>query len=291
MHEERRSERPTMHDYITRAGLYLAKRGWRKYGQDHQGFYENFFTEKHVHQASYDLRYQMRREAVSQVLADVLRKPGRLVVLDVGCGVADIIGTLPPCACRIAVPYSEADLRLARLGGNTDVAMVRAAAETLPFADGSVDVVICLEVIEHLPNDRLALRELSRILRRGGLLILSAPAHYYFVDYLELIGHYRHYKRSQLVRLLNEVHLRVVRYIDRQSHIDRLHYYPYMMLQGIHQVLCRSGLQNDSMYARPLIGSIYSRLSRMLRRLERDRTQNALGRDESSTFVAAEKTI
>jgi SAM-dependent methyltransferase len=49
-------------------------------------------------------------------------------------------------------------------------------ARLLPVADGSVDVVLCTQVIEHIPEPVPVLREIFRVLRSGGTLILSVPA-------------------------------------------------------------------------------------------------------------------
>lgn len=45
----------------------------------------------------------------------------------------------------------------------------------IPSPDGSFDVVLCTEVFEHLPEPILAIREFRRLLKEGGLLILTAP--------------------------------------------------------------------------------------------------------------------
>lgn len=47
--------------------------------------------------------------------------------------------------------------------------------QALPFADASYDIVYASHVLEHVPDDRAALREISRILRPGGLAILPVP--------------------------------------------------------------------------------------------------------------------
>jgi hypothetical protein len=47
--------------------------------------------------------------------------------------------------------------------------------QAMTFADRSLDLIICHNVIEHVPNDRAALSELFRVLRPGGVAILSAP--------------------------------------------------------------------------------------------------------------------
>lgn len=45
----------------------------------------------------------------------------------------------------------------------------------LPFPDKEFDFVFCTEVLEHIPNDALAFHELSRVLRPGGLVLISTP--------------------------------------------------------------------------------------------------------------------
>lgn len=45
----------------------------------------------------------------------------------------------------------------------------------LPFSDGEFDFVFCTEVLEHITDDARAFREISRVLRPGGLVLLSTP--------------------------------------------------------------------------------------------------------------------
>jgi O-antigen biosynthesis protein len=52
---------------------------------------------------------------------------------------------------------------------------VNADVQALPFADGSFDMVLCSHVLEHVRDDRLALRELRRVLRRGGRGLVLVP--------------------------------------------------------------------------------------------------------------------
>jgi SAM-dependent methyltransferase len=53
--------------------------------------------------------------------------------------------------------------------------VVRGSAYQLPFPDGTFDKIIAAEVLEHLPNDLLAMSELTRVLRPGGYLAVSVP--------------------------------------------------------------------------------------------------------------------
>jgi SAM-dependent methyltransferase len=53
--------------------------------------------------------------------------------------------------------------------------VVRGSAENLPFREGFFDLITAFDVLEHLENPRHALFELSRIIRRDGLFVVSLP--------------------------------------------------------------------------------------------------------------------
>ena len=113
--------------------------------------------------------------------------------------------------------------------------IVYAAGEGLPFPDGSFDLILSHEVLEHVADDRQAVDEMSRLLRPGGRLVLFVPnrgypfethgiywrGRYHFgniplVNYLprawrdRLAPHVRVYSRSDLERLFAGLPLRVV---------------------------------------------------------------------------------
>ncbi len=80
----------------------------------------------------------------------------------------------------------------------------------LPFEDASFDLVICSEVLEHIPDEKTAVREIIRVLKPGGTLVVSVPR--YFPERIcwalsdayhqTANGHIRIYRKQQLVRLL-----------------------------------------------------------------------------------------
>ena len=69
----------------------------------------------------------------------------------------------------------------------------------MPFADASFDLVTCLDVIEHTPDDRRTLRELRRVTRPGGTLVVTVPAYQALWSAHDVVnGHYRRYRRPEL---------------------------------------------------------------------------------------------
>ena len=96
---------------------------------------------------------------------------GRL--LGHGLSVLDIGGRLQPYRPLLGTrtkSYVAVDLQI------TPLVNVGAAAEALPFRDAQFDFVICTQVFEYLPDPGLATAEIKRVLRKGGILFLSAPS-------------------------------------------------------------------------------------------------------------------
>jgi len=87
--------------------------------------------------------------------------------------VLDIGGRLQPYRPLLGARtkcYVAVDLQM------TPLVNVGAAAEALPFRDEQFDFVICTQVFEYLPDPGMAVGEIQRVLRKGGVLFLSAPA-------------------------------------------------------------------------------------------------------------------
>ncbi len=141
-------------------------------------------------------------DIVLAVLAPVLRAmttPARpLRVLDVGCGPGNTLRRLAPFGRTFGAEYSEVGLSVARRRGLQR--LVAADSVRLPFSPGTMDCVLALDVIEHVQDDVAALREAHRLLRPGGVLLVSVPAFMsLWRSHDELYGHHRRYSKARLL--------------------------------------------------------------------------------------------
>jgi SAM-dependent methyltransferase len=92
-------------------------------------------------------------------------------ILEAGCGTGRILGRLAPLAQRAV----GVDLSRGMLAGSRarDLRVVQADLGALPFPDGAFDLVCSFKVLAHVSHLDLALRELKRVVRPGGTLILE----------------------------------------------------------------------------------------------------------------------
>lgn len=114
---------------------------------------------------------QARRFRMIVAWAGPERLQGR--VLDNGCGVGMYLHRLAWWA-RLAVGL-EYDFSRAREAVTSLSPVVQAAGEALPFPSNTFDLVLSHEVIEHVHDDRQAVREMVRVLKPGGRLLLFCP--------------------------------------------------------------------------------------------------------------------
>lgn len=94
-------------------------------------------------------------------------------VLDVGAGLGHFSRIVAALGGR-PVPLDLAGRLLAKLRGEFPLA-VQGDALALPFATGTFGIVVSSECVEHTPDPLVAIREMVRVLRPGGVLVLTTP--------------------------------------------------------------------------------------------------------------------
>lgn len=95
--------------------------------------------------------------------------------LDAGCGPGGNGAWLARHGHLVGVDLATEALEFARTG-HPETVPAQATLEALPFADASFDVVIEITVLTSVPDDAAAVRELARVTRPGGAVLLMEPA-------------------------------------------------------------------------------------------------------------------
>ncbi len=154
--------------------------------------------------------YRVRRELVAELLAPIRQKKGKpLQVLDIGCGTGLLMQELRQFGEVHGVDASERAIAYCKERG---LSPSIGSAERLPFPGASFDVIVMLDVLEHLKDDDTGAHEVHRILRKDGVAIITVPAFRFLWGVTDRISnHYRRYTRAELVRVLEASGLKVER--------------------------------------------------------------------------------
>jgi len=103
-------------------------------------------------------------------------------ILDVGCGSSYLPNLLTKCGKSVVAVDIK---KMKPNGGEFDY--VIASAEQLPFKKNIFDHIICSDVIEHVKNDKLAAKEMGRVLQKGGKIALTTTSNFWKFPYYEFM--------------------------------------------------------------------------------------------------------
>jgi SAM-dependent methyltransferase len=131
-------------------------------------YYEELGEDFDRFMSSYDVE---RRAAL---IAELFPEDTPASTLEVGCGTGAITRTYRARVGDLTVTDISERLAL-RVAADLDAAGRAADATMLPFADGSFDLVVSSECIEHTPDPARAVGEMLRVLAPGGHLVLTTP--------------------------------------------------------------------------------------------------------------------
>jgi SAM-dependent methyltransferase len=141
--------------------------------------------------------YRGRRRVLERAI-ERLRLPDGASILDAGCGSGRNMVELARHGTVTGVELSDTSVRLARERGVGEV--VEGSVMDMPFEEGSFDLTVSLDVIEHLQDDIGALRELRRVTKPGGALLVTVPAYQWlWSGHDEINHHHRRYNRPTLL--------------------------------------------------------------------------------------------
>lgn len=122
-------------------------------------------------------------------------KGKKLSILDLGCGSGYVGESLSKGNFVVFSDISEDEMK------NIKGAKIVADALNLPFKEGSFDIVLCADVLEHIKDDEKVLKNIYTVLKKTGQAIIAVPTYSRLYGHHDkLIGHYRRYDRKDITK-------------------------------------------------------------------------------------------
>ena len=156
------------------------------------------------------------RRLLRTFIDNTVRAGDTVRILDAGCGTGGVISTLETDQA-FGFDISREALRFCKMRKIKNIA--HASINAIPFRSGSFDIVIVFDILCQSGVDtREALRELGRVLRRGGLLLINEPAYNFLKSEHDVVVHTVHrFNRSELMRNIADVGLAVEKITYRNT--------------------------------------------------------------------------
>lgn len=167
--------------------------------------FEDFFqNSNYIALKNYLYNYTLRKHAVIKSI----HIDENMTALEIGSGISPMITSMKNIVyCDLS--FSALQVLRKALGKGFYVV---ADSTQLPFRKDSFYNIVCSEVLEHIENDRAALREIARILASPGSLVITFPHRQFFFSFDDrFVRHFRRYELSEMISLLKDAGLKITK--------------------------------------------------------------------------------
>lgn len=186
--------------------------------------YKDLYTTEETH-----WWHKAKRRFIKQFIS-TFTKNKKLTILDVGCGTGKNMEELAHWGDVWGVDVSEDALAFCRKRGLTQ--LKKGEAEHLPFPKETFDVAILLDVLEHV-DDVIAIREIKRVLKNSGFIVITVPAFWWlWSKWDEILHHKRRYTKGQLGEILTKEGF----VVQRNTYIHSFLVVPSLIIRKLKQL-------------------------------------------------------
>lgn len=176
-----------------------------------------------------------RRQLLETLIKEIAKETTEPLMLDVGCGTGINYSVMSKYGTVISTDFAEEALTFSKTRGVGE--LVRSSIETLPFKQASFEVITALDVLEHVDDDLKALDDLRRIMKDGGLLVITVPAYgFLWSEHDEALHHRRRYAASELRNKLTRAEFDV----ERISYYITFLFFPILFMRFLQSIFKKS---------------------------------------------------
>lgn len=177
-----------------------------------------------------------------QLIKQVLSSHSPIKILDIGCGTGETLTYLSthfPGTNLYGVDSQPSAVMFARKRGHKHIML--AQAERLPFKSQTFTTILFLDVIEHILDHKRVLLEAARVLKPGGIILITSPAlHFIWSRHDSNQGHQRRYTRTIFKNLSQSLNLPIL----YMSYFNFLFSIPIILIRLLSKIRPLTSLAN-----------------------------------------------
>jgi len=143
-----------------------------------------------------------RKKIIQTMIENELKKNRNLKILDVGCGTGGTTSDLKRFGAVYGIDFSFSALQFSTKRG---LQVLKGAVNKLPFLDDTFDMITMFDALEHIEDDLLVVKELSRILKKTGMIFITVPAYQFLWSGHDVaVSHFRRYNSKSISKVVSK---------------------------------------------------------------------------------------
>lgn len=172
-----------------------------------------------------------KRDLLECLLDKILIKEKGIKILDLGCGIGENLSLISKYGSVFALEYSEEAIKF--IPKEKAIGVARGDARYLCFKNNVFDVIITFDVLEHVKEDMEVIKEVYRVLKKGGLLLISVPAiQFLFSNHDRALHHLRRYSKHNLIKIIKRSNLK----IERITYWNFFLFFPIVLIRLLNKI-------------------------------------------------------
>jgi SAM-dependent methyltransferase len=173
-------------------------------------------------------------------------------ILDFGCGTGGMLEELQEFSVAYGCDKEDIAIEFCGKRGLTNIVKIR--DKTIPFKDNYFDIVIALDVLEHIEDDFFNICELNRVLRHKGFLLITVPAFMLlWTTRDKRLHHFRRYNKKPLANKLKDAGF----IIRKCTYMHFFYFIPLLIIYKLKYLINRKNKVSD-------IKTNYSKVPRLI---------------------------
>lgn len=198
--------------------------------------------------------YRTRRAIVHDIINANFEKPSNLQLADIGCGTGTLTKELEQYGTCLGIDTAQKAIDYCNTRGVVNLRLGSAEATGCPT--NSMDVVLCLDVLEHLDDDMLGIEEIKRILKPNGIGIIFVPAFMFLWGVTDELGqHRRRYRLPEIADKFTDAQFT----IQKKSYFNTL-LFPLIALVRVSVRLLRISIKSEAETGTGIVNALLYRV-------------------------------